>query len=117
MLSAGTAVASSRKPLCGVFGHVLFPQDKKCYDSFCIARRKLVCIFEESPPSLTRTGKVIYERILCHFIQLMNCIGKCYTSSPYTRRLLREQIFSVGRVSAVPKASMRPHSAKHEEAH
>jgi len=23
MLSAGTALASSRKPLCGVFGHVL----------------------------------------------------------------------------------------------
>ena len=26
MLSAGTASASSRKPLCGVFRHVLFPQ-------------------------------------------------------------------------------------------
>src|SRR5699024_4164136 len=26
MLSAGTASVSSRKPLCGVFGHVLFPQ-------------------------------------------------------------------------------------------
>src|SRR5699024_1231840 len=36
---------------CGVFGHVLFPQDQECYDSFCIARRKLVCIFEESTPS------------------------------------------------------------------
>src|SRR5690625_5574267 len=27
---------------------LLFPQDKECYDSFCIARRKLICIFEES---------------------------------------------------------------------
>jgi len=27
LLSAGTASASSRKPLCGVFGHVLFPQE------------------------------------------------------------------------------------------
>src|SRR5699024_318471 len=26
-LSAGTALASSRKPLCGVFGHALFPQE------------------------------------------------------------------------------------------
>src|SRR5690625_788254 len=42
----------SRPPVkyCGVFGHVLFPQDKEGYDSFCIVRRKLVCIFEESPP-------------------------------------------------------------------
>src|SRR5690625_814002 len=36
---------------CGVFRLVLFPQDKEGYDSFCIARRKLVFIFEESPPS------------------------------------------------------------------
>jgi len=27
LLSAGTASASSRKPLSGVFGHVLFPQE------------------------------------------------------------------------------------------
>jgi hypothetical protein len=32
-----------------VFGHVLFPQDKEGYGSFCIARRKLPFIFEESP--------------------------------------------------------------------
>src|SRR5699024_1104664 len=43
-------------------------------------------------PSLTRTGKAIYGRIICHFFQLKNCvIGKRYTSSPYTRRLLREE--------------------------
>src|SRR5690625_4933559 len=48
LLSADTASASSRNPLCGVFRHVLFPQDKEGYGSFCIARRKLVCIFEES---------------------------------------------------------------------
>jgi len=48
LLSAGTASASSRNPLCGVFRHVLFPQDKEGYGSFYIARRKLVCIFKES---------------------------------------------------------------------
>src|SRR5699024_9541673 len=41
---------------------------------------------------LIRTGKAIYGRILCHLIQLKNCvIGKCYTSSPYTRRLLEKE--------------------------
>src|SRR5699024_6861385 len=71
LLSAGTASAFSRKPLCGVFRHVLglglrtarpiedhcaysphrrplFAQDKEGYGSFCIARRKWLCIFEES---------------------------------------------------------------------
>src|SRR5699024_7823973 len=43
-------------------------------------------------PPLIRTGKAINGKILYHFIQLKNCvIGKCYTSSPYTRRLLREE--------------------------
>src|SRR5690625_4619448 len=51
--------------------------------------------FTRSPrshrPPLTRTGKAIYGRILYHFIQLKNSVvGKRYTSSPYTRRLLRE---------------------------
>src|SRR5690625_6590846 len=32
---------------CGVFRHVLFPQDKEGTGSIYIARRKLVCIFEE----------------------------------------------------------------------
>src|SRR5699024_1000476 len=33
---------------CGGFRHVLFPQDKEGLGSINIARRKLVCIFEES---------------------------------------------------------------------
>src|SRR5699024_1649927 len=43
-------------------------------------------------PPLTQTGKAIDGKILYHFIQLKNCvIGKCYTSSPYTRRLLEKE--------------------------
>src|SRR5699024_11511209 len=43
-------------------------------------------------PPLTRTGKAIYGRILYYFIQLKNSvIGKRYTSSPYTRRLLEKE--------------------------
>jgi len=42
-------------------------------------------------PPLTRTGKAIYGRTFS-LHQLKNCvIGKRYTSSPYTRRLLREE--------------------------
>src|SRR5699024_11380241 len=35
---------------CWVFCHVLFPQVKDGYDSFCIERRMLVCFFELSLP-------------------------------------------------------------------
>src|SRR5699024_11145775 len=33
LLSAGTASASSRNPLCGVFRHVLFPQESTLLSS------------------------------------------------------------------------------------
>src|SRR5699024_1426045 len=33
---------------CGLFRHVLLPQDKEGSGNIYIARRKLVCIFEES---------------------------------------------------------------------
>src|SRR5699024_10681447 len=33
---------------CGDYRHGLYPQDKECTGSIYIARRKLVCIFEES---------------------------------------------------------------------
>src|SRR5699024_1859243 len=70
-------------PLCGVFGHVLFPQ------MFSVGR---VIADPGVTALLIRTGKAIYGRILCHLIQLKNCvIGKCYTSSPYTRRLLEKE--------------------------
>src|SRR5690625_2939253 len=43
-------------------------------------------------PPLTRTSKTIFGTILCHYVQLKNfIISKRYTSSPYTRRLLREE--------------------------
>src|SRR5699024_10135216 len=46
----GTAVTRPTEDICDYSPHrkPLFPQDKECYDSFCIARRKLVCIFEEA---------------------------------------------------------------------
>src|SRR5690625_3804967 len=89
LLSAGTASASSRNPLCGVFRHVLFPQDKEYYDSFCIARRKLVCIFEEStvlrskqPPSsiaMTRTRLLLNQRSVIS-VAIINAVPQNVTS-------------------------------------
>src|SRR5699024_4506659 len=85
MLSAGTALASSRKPPCGVFGHVLFPQDKEGFGSITSHEENGFVFSRSHCPPLTRTNKAIYGIILYHFIQLKNCvIGKCYTSSPYT---------------------------------
>src|SRR5699024_12253881 len=47
-LFAKTGLSGPSLKYCGVFRHVLFPQDQECYVSFCIARRKSICIFKES---------------------------------------------------------------------
>src|SRR5699024_6060500 len=82
----------SLKQFCGVFRHVLFPQDKEGYGRFCIARRKLVCIFEES--TVLRSKQPSQREIaIVLFNQASNkCdeVAKHKTSERNTRRLLRE---------------------------
>src|SRR5699024_1734305 len=101
MLSAGTASVSSRKPLCGVFGHVLFPQ------MFSVGRviadpgqgrlrqllhrtKKIGLYFTRSHrPSLTRTSDVV-DVNFCTRTTIANG-SKCNTSGGNTRRLLGEE--------------------------
>src|SRR5699024_2252937 len=83
VLSAGTASASSRKPLSGVFRHVLFPQDKEDFGSVTSHEENWFVFSRSHRPPLTRTGKAIYRK--------NSVINKRYTSNPYTRRLLREE--------------------------
>src|SRR5699024_5286858 len=58
MLSAGTALASSRRPLCGIFGHVLFPQDKEGFGSITSHEENCFVFSRSHRPPLTRTGKI-----------------------------------------------------------
>src|SRR5690625_5205054 len=82
-LSAGTASASSRNPLCGVFRHVLFPL--------------------ESPPSVPiNEGRALHD---------VESFKRQHTQQVEDARILREDMLSVGLVIAVPKSSMRPRRA------
>src|SRR5699024_4650593 len=59
MLSAGTALASSRRPLCGIFGHVLFPQDKEGFGSITSHEENCFVFSRSHRPSLTRTSDMV----------------------------------------------------------
>src|SRR5690606_10148140 len=89
-LSAGPASASSRKVrLCGVFGHVLFPQDKEGFGSINIARRKWFFIFEESTYSAC-ASLVFYLKVANNYCVRNKCCNlySFNTSEGNTRRLL-----------------------------
>src|SRR5690625_3158839 len=61
---------------CGVFRHVLFPQDKEGTRSIYIARRKLVCIFEESV--IFRFRPLKYSPKIKYLITIgLNCLVLC----------------------------------------
>src|SRR5699024_4311785 len=78
MLSAGTASASSRKPLCGVFRHVLFPRTRKATTAFASHEENWFVFSRSHHLPLTRTMKWLYADF-CARTTIANG-SKCNTS-------------------------------------
>src|SRR5690625_1805110 len=83
LLSAGTASASSRNPLCGVFRHVLFPQDKEDFGRVT-SHEENGFVFSRSQRSSAPNNHHNSES------KLYSTVAKYHFSEGNTRRLQRE---------------------------
>src|SRR5690625_617027 len=84
LLSAGTASASSRNPLCGVFRHVLFPQDKEDFGSVT-SHEENGFVFSRSQRSSAPNNHHNSES------KLYSTVAKYHFSEGNTRRLLEKE--------------------------
>src|SRR5690625_312235 len=100
MLSAGTASVSSRKPLCGGFGHVLFPQMFSVGRVIAdpgqgrlrqlLHRTKKIGLYFRGVTTLHLPGLMEWlDANFCAHTTIANG-SKCKTSGGNTRRLLGE---------------------------
>src|SRR5690625_4575102 len=84
LLSAGTASASSRNPLCGVFRKPLFPQDKERYGSMT-SHEENWFVFSRSQRSSAPNNHRNSES------ELYSTVAKHHVSEGNTRRLLEKE--------------------------
>src|SRR5699024_5415550 len=82
----------SLEQFCGVFRHVLFPQDKEGYGSITSHEENCFVFLRSHHPPLTRTNEVV-DANFCTRTTIANGANgsKCKTSGGNTRRLLGEK--------------------------